>query len=130
MARSLPALIAAAALLLAAAGRADAHSLVRKDGTELAYLSSDAVSLNTLSVKRSGANIEFRDPTVEGGLDPGPCAPGEITDDANAWLIQVLLPGGGRQPRADRPRRPRGLGDDRHGRPPARACSAAPARTS
>jgi hypothetical protein len=94
LARSLPALIAAAGAL-AAAPAAHAHSLVRTGGNEVAYLSSDAVSLNTLVVKRSGSNIDFRDPTVSGGLDPGPCTPGEVTDDANAWLIQVLCPAAG-----------------------------------
>ena len=44
--------LAAAALLPAAAG---AHSLVRTADGEVAYLSTDAVSLNTLVVKRSGA---------------------------------------------------------------------------
>jgi len=68
---------------------------VRKEGTDLAYISSDAVSLNTLTVKRSGANIEFSDPTVEAGLDPGPCSPGDVTDDASAWLIQVFCPAAG-----------------------------------
>ena len=84
--------LAAAALLPATA---DGHSLVRTGGNELAYLSSDAVSLNRLVVRRSGANVEFRDPTVDGGLDPGPCAPGDITDDANAWVIQVFCPAAG-----------------------------------
>lgn len=93
MARSLPALTIAALLL--AAPTAHGHSLVRKEGTDLAYISSDAVSLNTLTVKRSGANVEFSDPTVEAGLDPGPCAPGEVTDDANAWLVQVFCPAAG-----------------------------------
>jgi len=95
VARPLPALIAAAGLAALLPAGADAHSLVRTGGNELAYLSSDAVSLNTLVVKRAGANIDFRDPTVDGGLDPGPCSPGEITDDANAWVIQVLCPAAG-----------------------------------
>jgi Ca2+-binding RTX toxin-like protein len=93
MARSLPAVTALAVLLAAPA--AHGHSLVRKEGGDLAYISSDAVSLNTLVVKRSGATIEFSDATVEGGLDPGPCAPGKVTDDANAWLVQVFCPAAG-----------------------------------
>jgi len=95
MARSLPALIAAAAVTVALPPAAGAHSLVRTANGEVAYLSTDAVSLNTLVVKRSGANLDLRDPTVDGGLDPGSCAPGEVTTDANAWLIQVLCPAGG-----------------------------------
>ena len=95
VARSLPALIGAAGVAALCPAAADAHSLVRTGGNELAYLSSDAVSLNTLVVKRSGANIDFRDPTVDGGLDSGPCAPGDITDDANSWVIQALCPAAG-----------------------------------
>ena len=55
MARPLPALIALRRRCCVAAPAADAHSLVRKGGNELAYLSSDAVSLNTLTVRRVGA---------------------------------------------------------------------------
>ena len=95
MARSLPALIGAAGVAALCPAAADAHSLVRTGGNEIAYLSSDAVSLNTLVVKRSGANVDFRDPTVDGGLDVGPCAPGDITDDANSWVIQALCPAAG-----------------------------------
>ena len=36
-----------------------------------------------------------RDPTVDGGMDPGPCHPDEITNDANSWIIQVSCPAGG-----------------------------------
>jgi len=98
VARSFPAITVAAALAGAAlAPAAHAHSLVRESGGEVAYLSSDAVSLNTLVVKRNGANLDLRDPTVAQGLDPGSCAPGEVTSDANAWLIQALCPAGGAQ---------------------------------
>jgi Ca2+-binding RTX toxin-like protein len=95
VARSLPALIGATGVAALCPAGADAHSLVRTGGNEVAYLSSDAVSLNTLVVKRTGSNIDLRDPTVDGGLDPGPCAPGDITDDANSWVIQVLCPAAG-----------------------------------
>ncbi len=95
MARSLPALIGAAGVAALCPAAAHAHSLVRTSGNEVAYLSSDAVSLNTLVVKRSGANVDFRDPTVDGGLDVGPCAPGDVTDDANSWVIQALCPAAG-----------------------------------
>ncbi|MDA0174018.1 hypothetical protein OJ998_33255 [Solirubrobacter taibaiensis] len=96
MARSLPPLIVALGAL-ALAPAAHAHSLVRTSNGEVAYLSEDAVSLNTLAVKRNGANIDLRDPTVAEGLDPGSCAPGEVTSDANAWLIQALCPAGNAQ---------------------------------
>ena len=42
-----------------------------------------------------GANIDLRDPTVDGGPDVGSCAPGDVTDDANAWVIQALCPAAG-----------------------------------
>jgi len=100
MGRRLPALIISAAGALGAAilpASAGAHSLVRVSGPELSYVSSDAVSLNTLVVRTRGGRVEFRDPSVEGGLDPGPCDPGEITDDANFWVIQVFCSASGMQ---------------------------------
>ncbi len=99
MGHRLPALIlgASAAAAVAAPATAGAHSLVRVSGPELSYVSSDAVSLNTLAVRSSGGRVEFRDPSVEGGLDPGPCDPGDITDDANLWVIQVFCASNGIQ---------------------------------
>jgi len=78
---------AAAALAPAVAG---AHSLVRVGGGQLNYVAEDATSLNSLTVRLSGGDIELRDPTVDGGMDPGPCRPGDITNDANAWIVQVF----------------------------------------
>ena len=80
-----------------AAAVAHAHSLVRPAGAVVSYLSGDATSLNTLVVRASGARIEFRDPTVDGGMDPGSCAPGDVTPDANAWIIQAFCPAAGVQ---------------------------------
>jgi len=76
---------------------AGAHSLVRPAGAVVSYLSEDATSLNTLVVRASGSRIEFRDPTVDGGMDPGDCTPGDITPDANAWIIQTFCPAAGVQ---------------------------------
>ena len=83
-------LIAALAVLLALPATAGAHSLVRVNGPELAYISADSTSLNTLSGRVSGADFELRDPTVDGGSDPGPCRPGDVTDDSNAYVVQVF----------------------------------------
>jgi Ca2+-binding RTX toxin-like protein len=77
----------AAGLSLPAA--AAAHSLVRVSGGELSYVAADATSLNTLTSHVSGGSVVVRDPTVDGGMDPGPCHPDEITNDANSWIIQV-----------------------------------------
>ena len=93
MARSLPALTLVA--LLVAAPAASAHSLIRVSGGVATYLSADAVSLNTLTVRPSGANLEFYDPTAYQGSDIGPCAPGEVTDDAYAYVIQAFCPAAG-----------------------------------
>lgn len=86
------AVVLAATALAAAAlpAAASAHSIVRVTGGELSYLSSDATSLNSLRVGPSGADVQVRDPTVDGGMDPGPCRPGEITSDANAWIIETF----------------------------------------
>lgn len=92
--------IAAAAMLGAAAvaispAAAGAHSLVRPSPGLVSYISADATSLNTLLVRQSGSRIEFRDPTVDGGMDPGSCTPGDISPDANAWIIQTFCPAAG-----------------------------------
>ena len=69
---------------------AHAHSLVRVSGGEVSYTSSDATSLNTLTARVAGEDFEFRDPSVDGGTDPGPCRPGDVSDDANAYIVQVF----------------------------------------
>jgi Ca2+-binding RTX toxin-like protein len=86
--------VTACAAALAPAGAA-AHSLVRIADGQVHYRSEDATSLNTLTIRLTGDEIELRDPTVDGGMDPGPCRPGEITEDANAWIIQTFCPRAG-----------------------------------
>jgi hypothetical protein len=90
MARSLPALTAALAALLIAAPAAGAHSLVRVGDGVLFYISVDEVSLNQLTVTRNGAEIELRDPPAYQGMDIGPCRPGDVTNDVNAYVIQAF----------------------------------------
>jgi Thrombospondin type 3 repeat/RTX calcium-binding nonapeptide repeat (4 copies) len=80
-----------AGLPSAAAG----HSLVRPAGPVVSYLSADATSLNTLRVALSGNRIEFRDDTVDGGMDPGSCTPGDI--DRNGYIVQTFCALGGVQ---------------------------------
>ena len=70
------------------------HSLVRPGNGLVSYLSEDATSLNTLTVRPDGARIEFHDPTVDGGIDPGPCTPGAL---AGGFIIQVFCPAAGVQ---------------------------------
>ena len=95
MGHRVPALSLALAATLVLPAIADGHSLVRSGAGEIAYLSQDAVSLNALTVKRVGSQIEFRDPAVEGGMDPGACDPGDFTNDANAWIVSVRCPAAG-----------------------------------
>jgi hypothetical protein len=76
-------------------GSAAAHSLVRPGGAVVSYLSADATSLNTLRVGASGNRIEFRDETVDGGMDPGSCTPGDV--DGSGYIIQTFCPLGGVQ---------------------------------
>ena len=85
------------ALALAAlpAAPAAAHSLVRPGGQQIRYISADATSLNTLTVRLAGERVEFLDRTVDGGMDFGSCDPGETTNDANQWVIQTFCPRGG-----------------------------------
>jgi len=74
---------------------AAAHSLVRPAGAVVSYLSADATSLNTLRVGVNGNRIEFRDESVDGGMDPGSCTPGDI--DGSGYIIQTFCPLGGVQ---------------------------------
>lgn len=74
---------------------APAHSLVRPAGAVVSYLSADATSLNSLVVRTSGNRIEFRDESVDGGMDPGSCSPGDL--GRNSWIIQTFCPLGGVQ---------------------------------
>ena len=84
---------AAAAALpsLALTASAQAHSLVRPAPGLVTYLSADATSLNTLTVTPDGSRIAFRDPTVDGGMDPGTCEPGRL-DARNQYIIETFCP--------------------------------------
>jgi hypothetical protein len=93
VARPVPALIAAAAALLVAAPAAEGHSLIRVVDGEAFYISQDATSLNTLTVRSVGNEIEFRDPTVDNGVDIGTCRPGDISADGNP--TQAFCPAAG-----------------------------------
>lgn len=95
--RAVPALAlaGAAVALVLAPGGAGGHSLVRPAGDVISYLSEDATSLNSLRVRIVGADVEFLDRTVDGGIDPASCRPGEITNDANSWLVQTFCPRAG-----------------------------------
>jgi hypothetical protein len=93
--RLLPAVGFVAALLALAPATAGAHSLVRIGGDTVRYHSADATSLNSLTVGVAGNRIDITDQTVDGGIDPGPCDPGAISEDANAWIVQALCPRAG-----------------------------------
>ena len=93
--RLAPALAAASALLALAPATAGAHSLVRIGGDTVRYQSADATSLNTLTVRMAGSRIDLSDRTVDGGIDPGTCDAGAISDDANSWIVQALCPRSG-----------------------------------
>jgi hypothetical protein len=82
------ALLAVAAGLLIAPSGAGAHSLVRSAGGLVSYTSADATSLNTLVVRQGGGRVEFRDNTVDGGMDPGSCTPGDV--DGNGYITQTF----------------------------------------
>ncbi len=79
---------------VAAPGAAGAHSLVRPAGALVSYLSQDATSLNTLTVSLEGTRIAFRDPTVDGGMDPGTCTPGDVSAGAG-FVVETFCPRSG-----------------------------------
>jgi hypothetical protein len=68
---------------------------VRPAGAVVSYVSADATSLNTLRVALSGNRIEFRDDTVDGGMDPGRCTPGDV--DRSGYIVQTFCALGGVQ---------------------------------
>ena len=82
--------LAATALAAALPAGAEAHSVVRVGGGTLNYISVDATSLNSLNARVRGRRIDLRDSTVDGGIAPGPCDPGDISNDAQALIVQVL----------------------------------------
>ncbi len=84
--------VATLAVLAVTPATAAAHSVVRFAGDAVRYTSEDATSLNTLTVRIDGDRIDFTDRNVDGGIDPGTCDPGEISNDANAWILQALCP--------------------------------------
>jgi len=80
------------AVLLVALGfalpaTAHAHSLVRSAGGLVSYTSADATSLNTLEVRQAAGGVEFRDESVDGGMDFGPCTPGDL--GAGGFVVQT-----------------------------------------
>ncbi len=83
-------LLFAVLALCALPGTASAHSVVRPGGAVVSYLSVDATSLNDLVVRRDADRIEFRDLAVDGGIDPGGCAPGDV--DGQGYIVQVFCP--------------------------------------
>jgi hypothetical protein len=87
-----PIAIVAAVLLGAAAlpASAGAHAIVSLDGATIVYTARDATSQNTLTAAVTADRVRFRDPTVDGGIDPGPCDPGEV--DGNGFIIEVRCP--------------------------------------
>ena len=69
--------LAALVALAAAPAGANAHAIVRPTSEVITFTSPDATSKNTLTVRPNGSQIELHDPTVDGGIDPGDCTPGE-----------------------------------------------------
>jgi Ca2+-binding RTX toxin-like protein len=87
MRRAIP--ITALLALAALPAPASAHSIMGRDGDTLVYSSRDATSQNTLTVVVTGDRVRFRDPTVDGGIDPTTvCDPGEV--DRNGYVIEVV----------------------------------------
>ena len=87
MRRALSLVVATLALTPATA---DAHSLVRVADGELRYISADAVSLNSLTITVGSRGYRIADTTVEGGIDPGPCDPGDV--DSDGYIREVFCP--------------------------------------
>ena len=119
VARPVPALIAAARRCCRCPGAADAHSLVRDRRRGVAYLSPDAISLNTLTrAHRAATRSTSATRPSTAALDIGPCRAGRHRRRRQR-VSRRFCPAAGVTRVRDRPRRPRGHGDD-HARPPDR----------
>ena len=81
------ALLAAVALALLVAAPASAHSLVRVEQGQLRYISADTTSLNNVTIRDTGSAYRITDPTVDGGMDAGPCTPLQV--DSNGFITEV-----------------------------------------
>lgn len=81
------AVLLACGLALALAGPASAHSLVRVEQNQLRYISADTTSLNNVTIRDTGSAYRITDPTVDGGMDAGPCTPLQV--DSNGWVTEV-----------------------------------------
>lgn len=95
----LRAALAGLVALAAAPAGAGAHAIIRPAGDAITFTSPDATSKNTLTLRPAGAQIEFHDPTVDGGIDPGDCTPGELSPPGifGEVVIQAFCPAAGVQ---------------------------------
>ncbi|HEX8084025.1 MAG TPA: hypothetical protein VF529_07010 [Solirubrobacteraceae bacterium] len=78
------------ALLAAWPSAAAGHAIVTVDGDTVAYSSRDTTSQNTLTATAYADRVRLYDPTVDGGIAPGPCDPGEV--DAEGFIVEVWCP--------------------------------------
>jgi Ca2+-binding RTX toxin-like protein len=85
--------ILAFVVLATVPGAAQAHSLVRVEGGQLRYLSADTTSHNTVTITDTGANYRIDDPTVDGGMDPGPCTPLRLDSQGNVNQVDCSKSG-------------------------------------
>lgn len=74
--RSTAITLAVALALAALPAAAGAHAIMHVDGGVLYYDSPDSVSLNRVVIGAPNPDtVRVDDPTVSGGIDPGPCVP-------------------------------------------------------
>jgi outer membrane receptor protein involved in Fe transport len=82
---------AAAGLVVAAAApaAASAHAIIAIDRGTIVYSARDATSQNTLTATVSGDKVRLYDPTVDGGIAPGPPSTtpgtGSAAPDSRRW---------------------------------------------
>ncbi|MDQ3741207.1 MAG: hypothetical protein M3389_09725, partial [Actinomycetota bacterium] len=88
-------LLAAAATCAALAlpATASGHAIVTVDGDTVVYSARDATSQNTLTATAYADRVRLYDPTVDGGIAPGPCDPGSV--DRDGFIVEVWCPRGG-----------------------------------
>jgi hypothetical protein len=82
--------VAAALVALALPATAGAHAIVTRDGDTIVYWARDATSQSTVSVTVGADRIRITDRTVDAGIDPGRCDPGEV--DRYGFVVEVTCP--------------------------------------
>ena len=72
---------------------AGAHATISMPGGTIVYSALDATSQSTVTANVTDANVRITDTTIFGGIDPGPCEPGQV--DRQGYIVEAICPRSG-----------------------------------